>query len=89
MTEEKIKTEIDKAEKAKDETPKVVKINFLNSLLKFSSWLIGIIVSLMVGFAMIENYIIIPHVPVEIVIIAGWAVIVVTVLNIILIFFKR
>jgi hypothetical protein len=89
MEEEKNKTEMNVTEKAKDETVKVPKVNFLSSLLKFSSWLTGIIVSLMMGFAMIEKYIIIPDIPVEIVIVAGWAVIVVTVLNVILVFFKK
>jgi hypothetical protein len=94
MTEEKIKDEkVDfetgKKEELKDETVKTQKPKFRNSLLRFSTWLTGIIVSLMMGFAMIEKYIIIPDIPIEIVIVAGWAVIVTTVVNIIVVFFKK
>jgi hypothetical protein len=71
-------------EMIKDESGKVK-----NSLLKFLTWLTGVIVSLMMGFAMINRYIIVPHVPILAVIIAGWAVLIVTVLNIILAIFKK
>ncbi len=56
----------------------------LLKLLKFSTWLTGIVVSLMMGFAMVNKYIIVPKVPILAVIIAGWAVIVTTVLNVVL-----
>ena len=71
-------------EKIKDETIKVK-----NNLLKFLTWLTGVIVSLMMGFAMINKYIIVPHVPILAVIIAGWAVLIMTILNIILAVFKK
>jgi len=61
----------------------------LNNLLRVTSWIAGTIVSLMVGFAMINKYIIIPNIPLLPVIIAGWVVIVTTVLNIILVIFKK
>lgn len=73
----------------KVETKKIEKGNLKNNLLRFSTWLTGVIVSLMMGFAMINKYIIIPHIPILVVIVAGWAVIVITVLNIILAFFNK
>jgi hypothetical protein len=75
-------------EKTKVETVKV-EVKGVSNLLKFLTWLTGVIVSLMMGFAMINKYIIVPHVPILAVIIAGWAVLVVTVLNIILAIFKK
>ncbi len=72
----------------KSETKKV-EVKVKSNLLKFLTWLTGIIVSLMMGFAMINKYIIVPHVPILAVIIAGWAVLIMTVLNIILAFFKK
>jgi hypothetical protein len=71
-------------EKVKDEPVKVK-----SNLLKFLTWLTGVIVSLMMGFAMINRYIIVPHVPITVVIIAGWAVLIMTVLNIALALFKK
>ena len=61
----------------------------LDSLLRITSWLSGTIVSLMVGVAMINKYIIIPHIPVLPVIIAGWVVLVTTALNVILVVLKK
>lgn len=63
-------------------------MDFKNAL-GFVTWLTGVIVSLAIGFAMINKYLIIPHIPLIIIIIAGWFVIITTVLSIVLAFFKK
>ena len=59
------------------------------SVFTFITWLTGVIVSFMMGLAMVNKYLIIPHVPILVVIIAGWFVIITTALSIVLTFFKK
>ncbi len=63
--------------------------NLIKKIFSFTSWLTSILVSLMVGFAMINRYIIVPNVPLLAVKIAGWIIIVMTVLNIISAFVQK
>jgi len=63
--------------------------NEFKNILSFITWLTGIIVSLAIGFAMINKYIIIPHIPIIVLIVAGWFVIVTTLISIALVFVKK
>jgi hypothetical protein len=57
--------------------------NFLSRLLNFIAWLTGVIVSLAVGFSMIDKVLIIRWIPVIITQITGWIVVVITLLGVI------
>jgi hypothetical protein len=59
------------------------------NLLNFFAWLTGIIVSLAVGLAMITKSLALPHVNPIFMIIAGYLVVVTTVLSIILVLFRK
>jgi hypothetical protein len=60
----------------------------LTALLKFAIWLVGILVSLAVGFGMISGTLTIPYLNIVwgglILIVAGWIVVVLTAISVIL-----
>ena len=55
-----------------------------NAFLGFVMWLVGVLVSLAVGFGMTSGTLSIPYIPTIIVAVAGWIVIVGTLLGVIL-----
>ncbi len=52
-------------------------------------WISGVLVALAVGFGMIDGVLSVRFIPVEITALAGWVVVVLTVLSVILVFFDR
>lgn len=64
---------------------KQVKKNVLNIV----TWLTGVIVSLTVGFAMIGQTLTIPIIPAIIIVVAGWIVVLTTILSAILAILKK
>lgn len=59
------------------------KTGLLTKLLQFTAWLTGIIVSLAVGFALINRTLSVPYIGV-VNIIAGWIVVIATLLGILI-----
>jgi len=59
------------------------------NLLNFVAWLTGVIVSLAVGFAMVDGVLYIRWIPDIITVVAGWIVIVTTVVSVILAILKQ
>jgi len=57
-----------------------------NNLLSFVAWLTGVIVSLSVGFAMIDNILSLPSYlgGTSVAMVAGWVVVITTVISIVL-----
>ena len=53
------------------------------------AWIVGILVSLAVGFGMVSKTLIIPKIPEVITTTAGWVVVVVTIVGIILAIVKK
>ena len=53
----------------------------VKSLLNFVAWLTGIIVSLAVGFAMIDGVLSVRWIPEIVTVVAGWIVVVTTLLS--------
>jgi len=47
-------------------------------------WLVGVIVSLAVGFGMTSGTLVVPYIPDIIVVIAGWVVVIATLLGVIM-----
>jgi hypothetical protein len=58
-------------------------------LLNFFAWLTGVIVSLVVGFAMITKSLVIPYINPMVLVIAGYLVVITTAISIVLVFFKK
>lgn len=56
---------------------------------EFIAWIVGILVSLSVGSGMIQRILSIPHIPVLITQIAGWAVVVGVFISIIAAIFEK
>jgi len=55
-----------------------------SKVLNFIAWLTGVLVSLAVGFGMIDKVLYIKWIPEIITVIAGWIVVVITVIGVIL-----
>jgi len=53
-------------------------------LLSFVAWLTGVLVSLAVGFAMTDGTLVVPYIPKVISVVAGWIVVLTTLLSVIL-----
>ena len=53
------------------------------------AWIVGVIVSLAVGFGMIGETLVIPSIPAIITIIAGWVVVIGAILSVILAVFSK
>jgi hypothetical protein len=64
------------------------KSNALNKLLNLVTWLTGVIVSLAVGFALISGTLSVPYIGV-VNVIAGWVVVVTTLLSVIMAIFNK
>ncbi|MEK6899116.1 MAG: hypothetical protein AABW79_03405 [Nanoarchaeota archaeon] len=58
-------------------------------LMKLFGWISGILASLAVGFAMAEGSLSVRFISVQVTAVLGWAIVILTVLNIILFFFDR
>jgi len=61
----------------------------VKNLLNFVVWLTGILVSLAVGFAMTGGTLTVPWLPVIITVVAGWIVIITTLLSAVLSLLKK
>ena len=61
----------------------------VKSLLNIVAWLTGIIVSLAVGFAMIDGVLSVRWIPTIVTVVAGWIVVVTTALSAILAIIKQ
>jgi hypothetical protein len=61
----------------------------VKNLLGFVAWLTGVLVSLAVGFAMTGNTLTIPWLPSVITMVAGWIVVVTTLLSAVLALLKQ
>ncbi len=59
------------------------------SLVSVIAWLVGIIVSLAVGFGLVFQVLFIPKIPVVITQIAGWIVVIGAVISVIIAIFNR
>lgn len=62
--------------------------NMMSGLLSFVAWLTGIIVSLAVGFALIGGTLAVPYIGI-VNVIAGWIVIITTLLGVVLALLKK
>ena len=58
-------------------------------LLTFVAWLTGVLVSLAVGFGMIDKVLLISYIPVIVTQIAGWVVVLTTVIGVVLAILKQ
>ena len=56
----------------------------VDKLLTFVTWLTGVIVALAVAFAMTDGTLVVPYIPSVVSVIAGWVVVVTTILGVIL-----
>ncbi len=56
----------------------------LSSVWGFVVWVVGVLVSLAVGFGMVEGILVIPKIPEIVTMTAGWFVVILTVLGVIL-----
>lgn len=63
--------------------------HFIRVLLQLILWITGVLVALAVGFGMIDGVLGVRFIPVAITAVAGWIVVVLTVLSVILVFFDR
>ena len=61
----------------------------VKSILNFVAWITGIIVSLAVGFAMIDGVLSVRWIPEVVTIVAGWIVVVTTALSAVLAILKQ
>ncbi len=55
-----------------------------NKVVTFIAWLTGVIVSLAVGFGLVDGILVIPGIPVTITLLAGWIVVIVTIIGAVL-----
>lgn len=60
-----------------------------NNLVEILTWIVGIIISLVVGSGMINGTLNIPTIPTTITIASGWVVIISAITNLILTIFKK
>ena len=60
-----------------------------NGIVGIFTWIVGIIVALAVGAGMINNTLVIPGIPGIITIVAGWVVVVGSVLSLVLAIFNK
>ena len=60
-----------------------------NSIVGILSWIVGVLVSLAVGFGMIDATLEIPNVPLIITQIAGWVVVAGAIVGVLLVVFKK
>ncbi|MCH7850474.1 MAG: hypothetical protein IH845_02415 [Nanoarchaeota archaeon] len=60
-----------------------------NSLVSILAWIVGILVSLSVGSGMIQNILTVPGIPNLVIVIAGWIVVVGSIISVVLAVFKR
>ena len=60
-----------------------------NSLVSILAWIVGILVSLSVGSGMIQNILTVPGIPNLVTGIAGWIVVVGSIISVVLAVFKR
>lgn len=65
------------------------KSGVLSTLIKVAIWLTGILVALAVGFGMIGKVLVVPGIPEIVTYVAGWIVVVTTLLGIIMALFDR
>ena len=56
----------------------------IGSLINLGAWLTGILVSLAVGFGMVDETLVIPYIPGIVTMIAGWIVVVLTIISVVL-----
>ncbi len=56
----------------------------VSNLVNLAAWLTGILVSLAVGFGMVGGALTIPYIPEIITVVAGWIVVVLTIVSIVL-----
>ena len=61
----------------------------ITKLVNLGAWLTGILVSLAVGFGMINEVLTIPSIPEIITVVAGWIVVVLTIASIVLAIAER
>lgn len=61
----------------------------ITSLINIAVWLTGVLVSLAVGFGMVDETLSVKFVPVVITIWAGWVVVILTLLSVILAIYER
>jgi hypothetical protein len=60
------------------------KSKIISNIIRFAVWLTGILVSLAVGFGMINKVLYIMYIPTEVTILAGWVVVVFTLISVVL-----
>lgn len=61
----------------------------LASLVNLGAWLTGILVSLAVGFGMVDKTLTVPYIPEIITVIAGWIVVILTIVSLVLAIVNR
>lgn len=64
-------------------------VSLVHFLMHLLLWITGVLVFLSVGFAMVDGVIGVRFLPVEITAVAGWIIIVLTVISVLLAFFDR
>ncbi|MBT4135498.1 hypothetical protein HOD75_03560 [archaeon] len=62
----------------------MVKGKPVSNLVALSAWLTGILVSLAVGFGMVDKVLVVRWMPEVVTVVAGWVVVVLTVISVIL-----
>jgi hypothetical protein len=65
------------------------KTGIVASLLQLSVWLTGVLVSLAVGFGMIDGVLMVKWIPLILTVIAGWIVVVLTIVGAVLALFNK
>lgn len=61
----------------------------IQNLVNLAVWLTGILVSLAVGFGMVGETLTIPRVPMVVTVVAGWIVVVLTLISVVLAIAER
>jgi hypothetical protein len=61
----------------------------VKNILNFVAWLTGVLVSLAVGFAMTGNSLTVPWLPSVVTVVAGWIVVITTLLSVVLAVLKQ
>ena len=62
----------------------MAKKGVISQLVNFVAWLTGILVSLAVGFGMIDNVLSVRFIPPIVTVVAGWIVVILTILGVVL-----
>ena len=70
--------------KTQDANKEMVQGRPVLNLVNLTAWLTGILVSLAVGFGMVEKVLVIKWIPEIITVVAGWIVVVLTIVSIVL-----